>query len=395
MKPKLLGVLCLIVLCIILTLGLWPLHAPRNDVTWLKRDNGLAFGKYGTLLSSDALKADAPKVGGVQTPAGASIEIWVQPDRRISATLLALYNPGKRVLFTLRQSLTDLELHAEVFSGPEAASAHFYADDALGSALRQNKPVMVTVTSGPKGTMVYLNGLLAKVEPHFWIPDSALTGRLIVGDSPRQPDSFRGQIRGLSIYDIELNGAQILGHYQSWIKNGRPDVAQDERNVALYLFNERTGDTIHNYAAKDLDLHIPRKYAVVDKIALEPFWKEFNWSGSYWRGNLKNIIGFLPVGFCAYAYFMAAYPIKRAVLVTVAIGALVSLTIEVLQAFLPTRDSGTTDLITNTLGTYVGVLCYTNIYPIVVERFPWLGWLAAPHPSAMACKTKDSGGIAG
>jgi hypothetical protein len=224
------------------------------------------------------------------------------------------------------------------------------------------------------GTKVYLDGALAKVATQFRVPQGAFGGRLVVGDSPRQPNSFLGQIRGLAIYDAELDGAQVSQHYQTWTKNGQPDIAQDERSIALYLFDEHTGNTIHNHVWAGGDLYVPTTYGVIEKIAMEPFWTEFDFSGSYWRGNIKNIVGFMPLGFCFYAYFMIACPIKRAGLVTVVLGALVSLTIEVLQIFLPTRDSGTTDLITNTIGTYLGVLGYTDVYLRVVERFPQLGW---------------------
>lgn len=50
--------------------------------------------------------------------------------------------------------------------------------------------------------------------------------------------------------------------------------------------------------------------------------------------------------------------IRRPLLVALLGGFLISLTVEVVQCFLPLRDSGTTDLITNTGGTLVGALLF-------------------------------------
>ena len=370
MKSALLGALCVVVLCIILSLGLWPFHDPPNQVTWMQSSDGIELGRYGTVLGSG-------EFAGSQADEGGSIEIWAQPDRWLgSATLLALYRPQKRVLFALCQSLTDLELLME--TGP--SKTHFYAGDALAPALRQKKAVFITVTSGRAGTSVYRDGVLIMTAPRFSIPPDAFAGRPILGDRPGQPDSFRGQIRGLAIYDRELNAAQVLGHYRGWTGNGTPEIAPEERNIALYLFNEKTGGVIHNHVSGGAHLDIRTRYRVVDKVALEPFWKEFDFSESYWSGNLKNIVGFLPVGFCFYAWIVAVRPTGRAALLTVVLGFLVSLTIEVLQIFLPTRDSGTTDLFTNVLGTYLGVLCYREIYPMIVKRFPILGFMQATEP---------------
>jgi VanZ family protein len=371
MQSKFVGVLCIAVLCIILTLGLWPFHSPPNDVTWLRSTNGLSFGRYGTVQSSGALGAPHGVSG--------SIELWVQPARWSGSTILAFYEPESRRRFELQQSVADLKLEVAVQNKARTTRTRLYVGAAFAHPLQRKTPIFITVTYGPDGTKIYLDGTLAEAAPHFEIPREAFSGRIIVGDSPWQSDSFEGQIRGLAIYDAELDRIEILRHYLTWTKNGRPDITENARNIALYLFDEKTGSVIHDRAAAGVDLHIPETYAVVDKIALEPLWKEFSFSRSYWKNNLINVVGFLPVGFVFYAYFRVARPIRKAMLATLAVGAATSLTIEVLQAFLPTRDSGTSDLITNTFGTYLGVLCFRDIYPTLTKTFPWLSWFLAPH----------------
>ena len=102
----------------------------------------------------------------------------------------------------------------------------------------------------------------------------------------------------------------------------------------------------------------PRRYALVHQIFLEPFWKEYQPRWFYLKDVLINIVGFMPLGFFFYAYWASVRPVKRAALITTALGFAVSLTIEVLQSHIPSRDSGTTDLMTNTLGTFLGVRLY-------------------------------------
>jgi glycopeptide antibiotics resistance protein len=105
---------------------------------------------------------------------------------------------------------------------------------------------------------------------------------------------------------------------------------------------------------------IPERFFVLRPWFLEPFWKEFHAGWSYWENVGVNIGGFIPLGFFFCAYLTLVWRMERATMVTVALGLLVSLTIEVSQAFLPSRDSGTTDLFTNAFGTWIGVVAYRH-----------------------------------
>jgi glycopeptide antibiotics resistance protein len=239
-------------------------------------------------------------------------------------------------------------------------------------AFRKPRPVFITVTSGEKGACTYVDGVLAAATPQFPLSARDFTGQLVLGDSPGQTDSWSGQLLGLAIYGRQLTATEVLHNYAAWKQTGRPEIAGEEHNIALYLLDEQTGNVVRDKAQSGVDLYIPERYMVMEKIVLEPFWTEFGMSYGYWRAALKNIVGFIPLGFCLYAYLVALRPIKRATLVTVALGTAVSLTIEILQIFLPTRESGTTDLVTNTLGTWVGAASYSLLTPILARFFAWL-----------------------
>jgi hypothetical protein len=371
MKTQFLDGTCVAVLCVILTLGLWPFYSPKNAVAWLADRNGLRFGKWSTVVSSSTFQTS-----GVEIGAAGSVEVWLQP-RRIwdSSTILAFYTPGNPSRFSLHQSEADLKLQARTSDDSHFTnSTRLYVEDAF----RTSRPVFVTITSGIHGTVVYTDGVLAKTAQNLRLPMNGFTGRLVLGDSPGQPDNWSGQVQGLALYRRELTPWQVLRHYETWRHGKQSEISEDEDNIALYLFNERAGEVVHNLAKSGVDLYIPEKYLVSDKIFLEPFWREFSLSWSYWSSALKNIVGFVPFGFCFFAC-LSAHKVKRTALVTVILGCLVSLTIEVLQAYLPTRDSGTTDLFTNTLGTYIGVIACRAASPILAARFPWLPFVISPH----------------
>src|SRR5580693_2189540 len=103
----LLRIVCVLVLCGVLVAGLWPFHAPKNEVSWLRSGNGLLFGDHGSIVSADAFRANESK-----GEAPCSLEIWLQPVQvSYSGTILAFYSPGSRVIpFALRQSSGGLAL---------------------------------------------------------------------------------------------------------------------------------------------------------------------------------------------------------------------------------------------------------------------------------------------
>jgi VanZ like family/Concanavalin A-like lectin/glucanases superfamily len=349
--------ICTFVLLCTLVAGLWPFRAPRNEVRWLSEGNGLLFGKRGSIVSASPIEASPS-----QTDKSCSLEIWLEP-RRVSSggTVLAFYWPAKSIVaFTLRQYRNGLVLERES-RGRSAWEATIY----VGDVFRGPEPVLFTISSGEGGTAAYVNGALVRRAPDFKLISQDLSGEFIIGNSPLTAYTWSGQVKGLAIYLHELSPAEVSQDYASWTA-GRPpeskisqsDATRSGGLVALYTFDEGKGSIVHNQVDPATSLLIPETFFVLHEEFLERPWDEFKPGWHYWKDVGINIAGLIPLGFFFQAYFSAVVRSKRTIWLTIFLGLAVSLTIEVLQAFLPTRDSGMTDLITNTFGTALGAIAY-------------------------------------
>jgi hypothetical protein len=321
-------------------------------VTWLAGENGVRFGEVGTIVSADEVRPTVPE------ELACSVEIWVQPARRHdSSTILAFYSRQNPIQFALRQSEGGLVLQRNGLPGQKGASGKIQIDNVF----RSMRPVLLTISSGAKGTAVYVDGVLAIASEWFRVTAADCTGRLVVGTSPLNVDQWGGVLKGLAIYHSRLTRQQVVRHYETWTTRERPEVGGGERCTALYLFTEGRGNRVQNRMGAGCDLLIPKQYVIQDEILLKPFWREFDVSSAYLRSVLKNIVGLVPLGFFFLPWISGKISARRAAWATVILGAIVSFTIEVLQAQLPTRQSGTTDILTNTFGTWLGVVGYRYV----------------------------------
>ena len=357
--PRIQLLVCLLVLAVILIAGLLPFRRPQNAVAWLENQNGLRFGRMGMLVSSDTFHPEQ----------ACSLEIWLKPVvLRDSGTLLVFSTPENPMQLWVRQYRNSLLVELWDHDA-ERLLGIIGADNVFAQA----KPVFLTITSGAVGASMYLDGHLARSFPGFRFQNDC-SGRLVVGSSTVSVDTFTGELYGLAVYRTELASPRVKEHYETWTKLGRPEIAENDAAAAVYLFNEHAGNLVQSAVRPSVDLQLPERYSLLHHRFLQAFWKE-NRARGFWKDLLINIVGFIPLGFVFCSFLSTVRPNGRPILVTLFLGFAVSLTIEVLQAYLPTRSSGTTDLITNTFGTFLGAaFCASSAGKALLGKLagPWV-----------------------
>jgi hypothetical protein len=343
------GTACLAYLIVILIAGLWPFDPfPGNDVTWLQDRNGLRFGPAGIVISSANFQWPP-----AERTSDCSLELYLEPYTNLgSNSILTFYTPEapqRLRIFEWRRSV--LLVYRDV------GSLHREID--VEHAFRPGTPTLIAITSGLRGTLVYLNGKLAEASHGLSLSLSDLSGQMILGTSPVTDANWAGEVHGVAMYKRQLAPDEIARHFTAWMTAANPGTSQTEGAAALYTFRERSGRVVRDDLSSAPDLEIPRTFQIPHKPVLLAPWKDFEWTPSYFQDVVINIFGFAPFGFLLCAYFNSTRSLRWAVTASLGLGFVTSLTIEVLQVWLPTRFSSSTDVITNTIGTALGVLLFS------------------------------------
>lgn len=330
---------------VIFVAGLWPFNfVPKNRIRWLPAGAGLAFDRYGQVYSVAPISSPNRSDGAAE----ATIELVFTPSQsyHTASTVLAFVNQGE-VSFAIGQSLTNLFLQGSFINGKGKRAARLWIDGACGHA----EELFVIVTLDTRHADVYLDGQLATSFPVSIQADN-LSGRLLVGHNVKDGGPWSGSVARLAIFEGTLDAAGISRRYEQWTRTRHLDMDVNHGGVA-YDFVTPAGDFVSNVVETGPALIVPKTFRLLKPTVLE--WPEhLNLSAVV--DAVVNIAGFVPFGLgtCLCLRLSTGWSISRCVAMTILAGVSVSLVIELLQVFLPTRDSSLVDVVTNILGTAIG-----------------------------------------
>jgi len=351
-QERFLFLACLAIFAGLLIAGLWPFQfRPANNVHWIDGQAGLRFDRYGIAYGQAPLFTPGGLLDFVKP---FTIQLELLPRDEPSYYLpriLSLYDAGGRELFILGQWKSALNL-----SILERQRAYYleYRETELGN-FRKGAKRSIILSWGTTGLTVYAEGKPVFGRPGFGfslLPENRDPAWLLLGNSPSGESPWRGDLLSLSFYAGALSPKEIA----------TPGVDP----LVRYLFSEGSGTVSRGGGDPHYDLFIPPVFRAPVRHVLTPPWKVQEYDLSFWVDVGVNILGFVPFGFTMSAWLRGASGRKYlpvAVLVALA-GAGISLLIELLQVYLPTRDSSLTDFMNNTLGAYLGAwlfrVCFTK-----------------------------------
>ena len=331
-----------------------------NNVTWISNQNGIHVGKYGIAYTDSSFTSD--RSSSRLPDSGLSVEIALKSgavkDERFKF-LLVLHNGDDSEQLLIGQWRSSIIL----MNGDDYNGKQGIKKIGMRGTLLPHKIRFVTITSGEEeGTKVYIDGQLAakKRDLFLKIPDGREETRLVVGNSVYGRHSWEGNIYGLAIYQYTITAKDAAFHFMRWSKERNFWFAKEDEPKLLYIFDEKTGETAFDQSGGNHHIKIPSIMKMLKRKMLVLPWHDIEFNRPLLQDIIINILGFIPLGFLLNILFinMTGFIKEHAFLISVSLCFVISLIIEIAQAWMPSRSSSMLDLILNTLGALLGAMCY-------------------------------------
>lgn len=357
-KPSHLVLSLLVLTAAMFAACLWPYNsAPVNEARWVPGGRGIRIAGMGCVVGREPF----PSLARISPGGSLTVEITVRPAKLPWSgvpTILTFHpdaGPSPLMIGAWKNSLL-----VRLGRG-SAPGSRKYREIGSRDAFRPGDVTVLTVAAGPAGTALYHDGTL--MQP---FPDAPLEGaygnlgRLLLGISPTGSGEWKGDILGLRIYNRALTETEVrLSHETATAGDPAPRTLQGAI-VAAYDFGEGTGRIVGDRTGRGRDLIVPERYQPLKRVILALPTDARRWRLSFASDVVLNIAGFVPFALLStWALVqLTRLPDGWKATLVVAASALLSLSFELIQVFLPTRSSSLTDLLTNVLGAAVGVALF-------------------------------------
>ena len=209
---KIWGFCCIAILCVIFLAGFWPFCAPKNQVRWLPGADGLRFGRRGIVVSRQPFRAPPPLQA-------VTLEICLRPAGLSGSGTILAFNDfsNPNYVFAVRQFDQSVVVQRPAFDQQGILVRQWWRTDRI---FRGSNLVVLTIVSTQQKAVLYLDGAAVSDSWDHTNMSADLTGTLVLGSSVVR-DGWRGEIRGLAIYNTALTSAEIEEHARDGFRRSR------------------------------------------------------------------------------------------------------------------------------------------------------------------------------
>jgi VanZ family protein len=356
--------LCFLICAGFAVAGLYPFNfSAANAARWLTPGPGLLFMGHSMMRTPGAFDLSAAP--------GVTFEFLMEPSEeptRELGTFLSIYDGRLPENLMMAQWKAGFLVRTPLY---DARGRRRPRELGSTSGLKKGASRFIAVASGSGGTRLYADGALVESFPKVTLAPATLRGTLMVGAGARGVGDWKGKLLGMAIFSTPLSASEIASHCGLWQEGRAARLASDPAIAGLYLLDQGSGRTVRDASARGVAFELPQFYRVPAKAVLETPWDDWDQMRFHSLDVIVNIAGFIPFGFFFCIYLSRARyarPLSN-VFWTAVLSAALSLVIELLQVFIPSRSSSLTDLLCNALGGLVGAMVATKCDKVRVTRY--------------------------